>query len=74
MSNARNARHLAHIAREKRLMAHTCENCGKPGGHWVAIPQSLQNILNCEEPLGFWVCDHLYGPDGRRLTTSKGGA
>lgn len=56
-----------------RLNAHTCENCGERGGHWVntEMPGLLDILegtkLGREGPAGFWICPMCYGPDGRRI-------
>jgi hypothetical protein len=67
--NRANARELEYLARQRVLMAHTCENCGEKGGHWVSMRGiSLQAALTGQDDSeGFWTCPKLYGPDGRRL-------
>ena len=70
-SNRLNARRLASAAHAAMLEAHVCENCGEHGGHWINAPGfglSLEDILTGNtEPIGFWTCPKLYGPDGRRI-------
>ena len=66
-SNRANAKRLHDIARNARLMKHTCENCGEKGGHWIAAPQTLMEIITGRPEDGFWTCPKLYGPDGRRI-------
>ena len=59
--NKRNAKWL-------RLQAHTCEECGERGGHWVSMGmQTLEDILADRPPQGFWTCNKFYGPDGKRI-------
>lgn len=36
-----------------------CSKCGKHGRHYVMTDYS--------DGGGFWICDVLYGPDGRRI-------
>lgn len=57
-NNRRNAEHLAYLAKKKRLEAHTCENCGRPGGHWVAFAMTLQDIMDGKDPPEAWLCQH----------------
>ena len=66
-SNRSTASRLNRAARHARLMAHTCENCGEPGGHWVSVPQSLVSMMAGLPEDGFWTCAEYYGPDGRRI-------
>ena len=68
-SNRRNAQRLAFDAHQRRLMQHTCENCGEKGGHWTSTRGfSLAAIMSgVDDQQGFWTCPKLYGPDGRRL-------
>lgn len=66
-SNRANAQRLHGIARNARLMRHTCENCGEKGGHWVAAPMTLVEMLSGVAESGFWTCPKFYGPDGRRI-------
>jgi hypothetical protein len=56
-------------ARKLRHDAHTCENCGERGAHWVNTGfTTLEDIMaGRAESRGFWVCPKLYGPDGRRI-------
>ena len=64
-ANRRNAERLYRIAREKRLMAHTCENCGKPGGHWISMGVTLEQLMNGNAvDRGFWICDTTAAPKG----------
>lgn len=66
--NRANASALAEGARRARSMAHTCKNCGEPGGHWVqTLGQSLEDVLQGKPDQGFWTCPKYYGEDGRRL-------
>lgn len=44
-----------------------CSRCGKPGLHYVSAMTTLDNIMAGVPAEGFWVCDDLYGPDGRRI-------
>jgi hypothetical protein len=69
LKNRQNAKMLARIVREKALAAHTCENCGEKGGHWVSTRwPSLQALLTGQDDQeGFWICPKLYGADGRRI-------
>jgi len=30
------------------------------------LPFSLQNLIDGEEPFGFWICSEFYGPTGER--------
>lgn len=68
-SNRLNAQRLHHLARQRVLMQHTCENCGDKGGHWVSTRgASLWGILQgVDDQEGFWTCPKLYGADGRRI-------
>ncbi len=68
-SNRSNAQHLAYKARQRKLMQHTCENCGEKGGHWVKTRGiSLAALFTGQDDSeGFWTCPKLYGEDGRRL-------
>lgn len=69
--NRVNAAALAATALQRRLLAHTCENCGERGGHWIqTCAQSLEDVLHGRPDQGFWACPKLYGEDGRRLDTS----
>ena len=36
--------------------AHICENCGEPGGHWHAVPQSLEDIVLGRPQQGVYSC------------------
>jgi hypothetical protein len=66
--NRANARWLEGLAHVARLQAHTCENCGEKGGHWIQTEmQTLEDILAGRESRGFWACPMYYGADGRRL-------
>ena len=68
--NRQNAAQLAAAAaRRVRLMAHTCENCGERGGHWISTRgTSLAAMLTGQDDQeGFWTCPNLYGEDGRRI-------
>ena len=66
--NRANAEKLAEGAHLARLAAHTCENCGERGGHWVQThAQSLADVLAGMPDQGFWTCPKYYGEDGRRL-------
>jgi hypothetical protein len=69
LKNRKNAERLAKIARARVLEAHTCENCGEKGGHWVSTRgASLAALITGQDDQdGFWICPKLYGPDGRRL-------
>jgi hypothetical protein len=57
-SNRRNARKLGKVARQRVLMQHTCENCGKQGGHWVLVrPTSVMGLVTRQDDqVGFWDC------------------
>jgi ribosomal protein L32 len=61
-NNRLNARLLANNA-------HTCENCGEKGRHWISTRcVSLAALITGQDDSeGFWVCPKLYGEDGRRL-------
>ena len=67
--NRAQAEHLARIAKSARLMRHTCENCGGPGGHWVSTRgTSLMAMIDgTDDQQGFWTCPKLYDTDGRRI-------
>jgi hypothetical protein len=69
LKNRQNAAMLKRVARAKALAAHTCENCGEKGGHWVNPPfMSLHAMLTGQDDqAGFWICPKLYGADGRRI-------
>jgi hypothetical protein len=70
MSNRRTASRLARVVRQKELQSHTCENCGEKGGHWVSTRgMSLAALITGQDDQeGFWTCQQLYGPDGRRIS------
>jgi N-acetylmuramoyl-L-alanine amidase len=57
-SNRRNARKLAKVARQRIIAQHTCENCGKKGGHWVVTrPTSVMGLITKQDDQeGFWDC------------------
>jgi len=59
MSNRQTARKLSD-------QITVCPECGQPGKHWVSLPFSLQNLIDGEEPFGFWICSEFYGPTGER--------
>ena len=67
--NRANAEKLAEAARQTRLAAHTCENCGERGGHWISTRgTSLEGMLTGQDDQeGFWTCPKFYGEDGKRL-------
>ena len=67
--NRKNAAQLSAAARQIRLMAHTCENCGERGGHWISTRgTSLEALMTgVDDQEGFWTCPKLYGEDGRRI-------
>lgn len=56
-ANRRNSALLMLRAKEARCARHTCENCGEKGGHWVAHPRSLADIVLNVPPTGHWLCD-----------------
>jgi hypothetical protein len=66
--NRLNAQQLRHVARQRVLMQHTCENCGEKGGHWVSTRgSSLWGIIaGVDDQEGFWTCPRLDGTDGQR--------
>ena len=66
--NRRTAQALATKAEARRLMQHTCENCGEKGGHWISTRgNSLAALITGQDDSeGFWTCPVLYGDDGRR--------
>jgi hypothetical protein len=68
-SNRKNARDLYAIAKSIRLSKHICEECGKPGGHWVSTRgSSLQAMITgVDDQEGFWVCDKFYDENGHRI-------
>ena len=67
--NRRNAQMLAAGAKARRLMQHTCENCGEKGGHWISTRGiSLAALITGQDDQeGFWTCPKLYDDNGRRL-------
>jgi hypothetical protein len=54
--NRSTARALHLKARAAQLAKHTCENCMKPGGHWVSFGRSLEDIFNGTPDTGQWLC------------------
>ena len=65
--NLQTAKDLHWVVREKT--APICENCGEKGLHWIQMPQSIEDILFGNVPVGFWTCSKYYGEDGRRIGT-----
>lgn len=67
--NRNNANILRGVARQKASDAHTCENCGEKGFHFVATAMTLEDMFKTiagqPEP-GFWTCAILYDSNGVR--------
>ncbi len=64
IKNRENAKQLRKVVVSK----HICENCGQPGGHWVQVPTTLEELMQSQgTPSGFWTCDKYYGVDGARI-------
>lgn len=65
--NRRNAQALAAEAKARRLMQHTCENCGEKGGHWISTRGiSLAALFTGQDDsAGFWTCPKLYTTQDR---------
>lgn len=63
ISNRTNALNLFKLAKKIRLSKHICENCGKPGGHWVQFPQTLEDIINGHPSEGVWLCGNITSMD-----------
>jgi hypothetical protein len=63
--NKQTAANLARQLNSIRLAKHICENCGKPGGHWISTrPTSLQGIIDgVDDQEGFWTCAKVDVPD-----------
>ena len=57
-NNREQATRLAVLARRQRMQAHTCENCGEKGGHWVSTRGiSLAALMTGQDDQqGFWTC------------------
>lgn len=66
-SNRLNAEKLYQKTRSIRLSKYICENCGEPGGHWVSIPMTLEEIMLGLEQQGFWTCAKYYDESGKRV-------
>lgn len=65
--NRTTASELFALNRAERLRKHVCPNCGEPGGHWIAMPMNLEQIMHSKPEQGFWICDKYYDPEtGRR--------
>lgn len=74
----------AHQRRKtKRELQHlSCPRCAKAGPHWLCTAtihspdlttKSLVDLRlnkNNEQEEGFWICDDMYGADGRRIDLS----
>lgn len=65
-NNRRNHRALLEAVSYKESQKYACENCGERGRHWVQWPISLQDIMEGNEPSGFWICSNLYDETGVR--------
>ena len=67
--NRAQATRLAVLAHQQRMLAHTCENCGEKGGHWISTRGiSLAALITGQDDQeGFWTCPKLYDDNGRRL-------
>ena len=56
-SNRITAESLRWRNKETRLAKHICENCGQPGGHWVSLPMSLEEVAaGLGDKRGFYTC------------------
>lgn len=57
-SNRNNDSRLRFLVKQIKLNKHICENCGKPGGHYVYIRRpSIEGIINgIDDSVGFWNC------------------
>ena len=61
---------LNHLVHEKKKMEHVCENCGERGGHWVAYPYTLQDILDKKKPDGYWRCKNVIREESSSMLMS----
>lgn len=53
----------------ERAIEGPCPECGMHERHWISAPYTLQNMIDNDQPEGFWTCPKFYGEDGRRLGT-----
>jgi hypothetical protein len=61
IQNRATAAELTEKLRQARLMAHTCENCGRPGGHWISTrgPSLAALLAGRDDQTGFWACEMI---------------
>lgn len=69
--NRAQATRLSVLAHQQRRQAHTCENCGEKGGHWISTRGiSLAALVaGQDDQEGFWTCPKLYDDSRQRIAT-----
>lgn len=73
--NRATAAALSAAVRKQADLAHTCENCGQPGGHWVQVQgATLQALLEGrDDQQGFYTCLRAKEPSLRPEGMVRGG-